>query len=349
MIEYNNTLQLKGQHFNELDTIVLKIQNEFKKISSMIINNNSYENEILTQTYCKFLYLLSKISLKKEDNVKTIGYISLGINMLKIFIIRKKLATEIKTYKIYIKLLLSIINILIGDNNYEKALLYSRTALKLIEIVHKLIYFKNKEKDKNNNESESILITKKYITFSGYTFLYIGCCLEQAEKDIEAFEAYKQAKYFLNKGYISENPFKIEKYPNINNSAKFCAIAIFEKFVLKFEKEKKERLDKQAKLERLKRLQKNQIKQNEKQYKLKLIANGYIGDPNKYNKMEEKLSTALFPFSVKNEIDKIDDELISFVFTHYNKNNNKLKTSVKNRLSLETKKLMSRYELYIIY
>ena len=28
MIEYNNTLQLKGQHFNELDTIVLKIQNE---------------------------------------------------------------------------------------------------------------------------------------------------------------------------------------------------------------------------------------------------------------------------------------------------------------------------------
>jgi hypothetical protein len=228
-----------------------------------------------------------------------------------------------------------------------QAIFYCQTALKLIEITHKLLYFKNKEKDRIN-KSESKLITKKFITFSGYTFLYIGCCLEQAEKDIEAFEAYKQAKYFLNKGYISENPFKIEKYPNINNSAKFCAIAIFEKFVLKFEKEKKERLDKQAKLERLKRLQKNQIKQNEKQYKLKLIANGYIGDPNKYNKMEEKLSTALFPFSVKNEIDKIDDELISFVFTHYNKNNNKLKTSVKNRLSLETKKLMSRYELYNI-
>ena len=348
MIEYNNILQSKVQHFNELDTIVLKIQNEFKKISSMVINNNSYEHEILTQTYCKFLYLLSKISLKKEDNAKTIGYISLGVNMLKIFIIRKKLATEIKTYKIYLKLLLSIINILIGDNNYEIALLYCRTALKLIEITHKLIYSKNKEKDKNNNKSESIFITKKFITFSGYTFLYIGCCLEQAKKDIEAFEAYKQAKYFLNKGYISENPFKIEKYININNSAKFCVKEIFDKFVLKFEKEKRERLDRQEKLERLKRLQKNQIKQNEKQYKLKLIANGYIGDPNKYNKMEERLATELFPFSVKNEIDKIDDELISFVFTHYNKNNNKQKTPIKNKMSLETKKLMSRYELYNI-
>lgn len=31
MIEYNNILQSKDQHFNELDNIVLKIQNEFKK------------------------------------------------------------------------------------------------------------------------------------------------------------------------------------------------------------------------------------------------------------------------------------------------------------------------------
>lgn len=66
MIEYNNILQSKDQHFNELDNIVLKIQNEFKKISSMIINNSSYEYEILAQTYCKFLYLLSKISLKRR-------------------------------------------------------------------------------------------------------------------------------------------------------------------------------------------------------------------------------------------------------------------------------------------
>lgn len=348
MIEYNNILQSKVQHFNELDTIVLKIQNEFKKISPMVINDNSYEYEILTQIYCKFLYLLSKISLKKEDNVKCIGYTSLGINMLKIFIIRKKLAIEIKTYKIYLKLLLSIINILIGDNNYDQALLYCRTTLKVIEITHKLLYFKNKEKDRNNYNSKSKSITKKFITFTGYTFLYIGCCFEQAEKDIEAFESYKQAKYFLAKGYITDNPFKNEKYPNINNSANFCVKEVFEKFMLKFEKERMERLDRQAKLERLKRFQKNQIKQNEKLYKLKLIANGYIGDPNKYNKLEEKIENSLFPFSVKTEIDKIDDELISFVFTHYNKKNNKLKTPIKNRMSLETKKLMSRYELYNI-
>ena len=55
----------------------------------MAINNNYYDFEIITQVYCKFLYLLSKISLKKEDNIKSLGFISFGINMLKAFIIRK--------------------------------------------------------------------------------------------------------------------------------------------------------------------------------------------------------------------------------------------------------------------
>ena len=52
--EYNNILKFKNDNFHELDSVVQKIQNEFKKISSMIINNNSYEFEIMTQVYCKF-------------------------------------------------------------------------------------------------------------------------------------------------------------------------------------------------------------------------------------------------------------------------------------------------------
>jgi len=347
MVEYNNILTFKVQHFHGIDEIIQKIQNEFKKISSMVITNNLYEYEILTQSYCKFLYLLSKISLKKEDNIKSLGFISLGINMLKIFIIRKKLATEIQTYKIYSKLLLSMINILIGDNNYNQALLYCRTLLKVVEISQKFIHYNNKQND-NIVTSDSIFISKKFITYAGYAFLYIGCCLEQDEKDIEAFVAYRQALYFLDKGSITGNPFKNVNIASINNSASACAKEAFEKLNLKFQKEKIERLQIQEKMERLKREQKYQLLQNEKEYKLKLIATGYIGDPNKYKGMEERLDKLLFSSSIQNDLDKIDDELISFVFTYFKKNNKNLKKASKNRLSSDTKKLISRYELYNI-
>ena len=90
--EYNHLLKFKNANFHELDNTIQKIQNEFNKISKMIISNNSYEYEILSQAYCKFLYLLSKISLKKEDNIKSLGFISLGINILKVFMIKKGIA-----------------------------------------------------------------------------------------------------------------------------------------------------------------------------------------------------------------------------------------------------------------
>ena len=344
--EYNNILKFKNDNFHELDSVVQKIQNEFKKISSMIINNNSYEFEIMTQVYCKFLYLLSKISLKKEDNIKSLGFISLGINMLKVFIIRKKIAKDIKTYNIYAKLLLLLINTLIGDNNYEQALLYSRLLLKIIEISHKFIYFNNQD----NNEANKIssIQSKKFIKYAGYAFLYIGCCFEQFEDNIQAFEAYKQAKYFLDKGSISGNPFKNVNIVSINNSCNYFAEEVFEKLNLKFQREKIERMQRQNKLEKLKKLQKYQLLQNEKQIKLKLIANGYIGDPFKYNKLEDKIDKMLFPSSIQNDLDRIDDELMSFVFTYYNKNKKKGATSSKNRMSLNTKKIISRYELYNI-
>ena len=303
--------------------------------------------KFLTQVYCKFLYLLSKISLKKEDSIKSLGFLSLGINMLKILIMRKKLLNDIKTYKIYSKLLLSLINILIGDNNYEQALLYCRTLLKVLEISKKFILFNLCENNDNNNENKiSPLIEKKFINYAGYAFLYIGCCLEQYEKNIEAFEAYKQAKYFLDKGSISGNPFKNANIVSINNSCNYLAVELTEKLNLKFKKERIERLQMQNRLEKLKRLHKHQILQNEKQYKLKLVANGHIGDPFKYNYLEEKINKLLFPSSIQNDLDKSDDELMSFVYSYLNINN-KSKIN-KKRTSSNTKKLISRYELYNI-
>ena len=344
--EYDNLLKFANNNYHELDNVIQKIQNEFQKISKMVINNNTYEFEILTQVYCKFLFLLSKISLKKEDSIKSLGFISLGINMLKAFFIRKQKANDIKTYIIYSKLLLAIINILIGDNNYELALLYSRLLLKVIEASQQIIHFNNQDNNKENKISP--MKVKKFIRYAGFAFLYIGGCLEQFENNIQAFEAYKQAKYFLDKGSISGNPFNNINIVSISNCCNYFTMEVFEKLKLKFEKEKMEAMQRQKILENLKRKQKYQLLQNEKQIRLKLIASGYRGDPFKYNKLEEKLDKLLLPSSILYALDKIDDELMSFVYTYYNQNKKNKTTSFKNRISISTKKLISRYELYNI-
>ena len=343
--EYNHLLRFKNANYHELDNTIQKIQNEFNKISNMIISNNSYEYEILSQAYCKFLYLLSKISLKKEDNIKSLGFISLGINILKVFMIKKGIANDIGTYKIYSKLLLVLINTLIGDSNYEAALLYSRLLIKVIEISLKYIYSGNYEK--NNENKSSILISKKFIKYAGYAFLYIGCCLEQFDEDVQALEAYKQANFLLEKGSLTGNPFKNINIVSINNSCNYLAMELFEKLNLKLQKEKIDRMQKQNKLEELKKKREYQLLKNEKQIKLKLISNGYIGNPFKFNKLEEKIDKLLFPTSIQKNLDKIDDELMSFVFTYYNKNRDKT-TLNRNKMSVDTKKIISRYELYNI-
>lgn len=343
--EYNNILQLRVHNFHEVDNIIQKIQNEFHKISKIIIKNNSYEYEILTQSYCKFLYLLSKISFKKEDYIKSLGFLTLGVNMLKIFMLRKKIATEIQTYKIYSKLLLSIVNILIGDNNYEQALFFCRLLIKVIEVSQKFIYNIN---NGDNEKKVSVFTIKKFINFGGCAYLYAGCCFEQLDQEIEAFEAYKQAKYFLDKASLSGNILKTANIVSINNSCNCLASDVFNKLNLKFQKDKMDRLHEQQTLELLKKKQKYQLLQNERQFRLHLVANGYIGDPFKYVDLEKKIERKLFPSHIQNDLDKIDDELISFVYTYFNKKNKNAHSSHRNKMSLKTKQLISRYELYNI-
>ena len=343
--EYNNILQLRVHNFHEVDNIIQKIQNEFHKISKIIIKNNSYEYEILTQSYCKFLYLLSKISFKKEDYIKSLGFLTLGVNMLKIFMLRKKIATEIQTYKIYSKLLLSIVNILIGDNNYEQALFFCRLLIKVIEVSQKFIYNIN---NGDNEKKVSVFTIKKFINFGGCAYLYAGCCFEQLDQEIEAFEAYKQAKYFLDKASLSGNILKTANIVSINNSCNCLASDVFNKLNLKFQKDKMDRLHEQQTLELLKKKQKYQLLQNERQFRLHLVANGYIGDPFKYVDLEKKIERKLFPSHIQNDLDKIDDELISFVYTYFNKKNRNAHSSHRNKMSLKTKQLISRYELYNI-
>lgn len=47
-------------------------------------------------------------------------------------------------------------------------------------------------------------------------------------------------------------------------------------------------------------------------------------------------------------MDKIDDELVSFVYSYFNKMNRNARNTHRNKMSLKTKKLISRYELYNI-
>ena len=342
--EYNSYLVTKNKSFHDLDAMVHKIKYEFNKISLLLVNNDSYENEIITQIYCKFLYLLSKISLKREDYLKSLGFILLGINMLKVYIIKKKVASDIKTYKIYCKLLLELINLLIGDKNYEQALLYSRLLFKIIEISLKFIYYNNKE----NKQKIPIFTIKKFITYGGIGYLYAGCCFEQLDDSIQAFEAYKEAKFFFTKGFRLGISFQNLNSVTISNSCVFLADDVFEKFKLKFENDKLEKLNKQKRMEMLKKKEEYELQQKEKMMKLKYIANGMIGEPFKYDELENKLNKKLFPSSVVNDLDKIDDELMSFVFNYFNNNRKNNISSYKDKMSSNTKKIMSRYEIYNI-
>ena len=342
--EYNYYLQLKKKTFHDLDRFIYKIKNEFNIISTLLIKNDSYENEIITQIYCKFLYLLSKISLKREDYLKAVGYISLGVNMIKIYVIKKKVASDIKTYEIYCKLLLELINILIGDNNYEQGLLYIRLLFKIIESSLKFIYSNNQE----NKDKIPIKIIKKFISYGAIAYIYTGCCLEKLDNNIQAFEAYKQAKYFFKKSSKLGISFQNLNSITINNSCSFLAEDVLEKMKIKFEKDKIEKLNRQKKLEMLKKKEEYELLQNEKLMKLKYIANGIIGDPFKFGKLEDKLNQKLFPSSIVNSLERIDDDLMSLVLTYYNKNKKKNISSYNDKMSSQTKNIMSRYEIYNI-
>ena len=342
--EYNEYLKTKNGSFHDIDTLVLKIMKEFKILSILAINNNSYVYEITTQTYCKFLYILSKISRKREDYLKSLGFISLGINMLKVYLIKKEVFTDINSYKIYCKFLLELINILIGDNNYDQALLYVRLLFKIIEISLKFIYHHNN----TNKKKLPIKTIKKFITFGGTTCIYIACCLEQLDDQIQAFEAYKQARFFLKKGSRIGLSFTNLNSITINNSCSFLADEVFEKLKIKFQNDKIEHLNRQKKLELQKKKEEYELLQNEKLMKLKYISNGMIGDPFKFEKLENKLNQKIFTSSVVNDLEKIDDELMSFVITYFNKNKKNNISLYKDKISPNVKKLMSRYEVYNI-
>ena len=82
--------------------------------------------------------------------------------------------------------------------------------------------------------------------------------------------------------------------------------------------------------------------------KLKFIANGIGVNPIKLEKLENKLNKNNFLSTAINNLENIDNELSSLVFTVLNKNQGNKITSNEHKISQNTKKIMSRYELYNI-
>ena len=343
--EYNNYLQDKNKTFHRLDEKIHKINKEFQIVSLISNNADSYEYEMTTQIYCKFLYLLSKINLKKENYLKRLGYVILGINMMKIFFIRKKISSDIKTYKIYCKLVLELINVLIGDKNYEMCFYYIRLLFKIIEKSVSIIYYNN---SKNNRNLIPTVTLKKFLILGGIGYIYAGCCLEQLDDQIQAFQAYKQAKLFFKKGSRSGFSFQNLKIININNGCSYLIDEVMKKLKLKFEKDKIEFLNWQKNFELQKKREIKLLLQKEKFMKLKFIANGIGGNPLKLEKLESKFNTKIFPSKIDDCLENIDDDITSLVFTYFNKNKDNSISSYNDKISFKTKKLMSRYEAYNI-
>ena len=164
--EYIQLIKYKTEknNFVEISKKIVKVIKEFKFISSVIDINNKNHYEQITQIYCKFLIYLSLIYKLKEEYIKSLEYLIIGINSLKIYFIKQKTASDIRTYTIYSKIILLIINQLIGDNNYTQALFYCNMNFKILEIIFKFMKLKNiKQKQK-----------LKFLEYIGYNYLFIG-------------------------------------------------------------------------------------------------------------------------------------------------------------------------------
>jgi hypothetical protein len=139
--KFESSLNSKEDRNYEVDLNIQKIKNEFIKLYAIVDEDSKYEYEILTQIYCKFLFIMAVISNKKEEYIRSFSYITLGINMLKVYFIRQKVALDIETYNIYAKLIILLINKLLTDSNISQSLIYSSLLSKVAEvglnIVHK--------------------------------------------------------------------------------------------------------------------------------------------------------------------------------------------------------------------
>lgn len=346
MIEkYDNDLNNSGEIQIPSREYIIKIQHEFLKIEKIINKKDKYEYEIITQIYCKYLIYLIKFAQKREEYCKSLAYITLGINMMKIFFVKRQLTKNIKTYKIYIYLYILLINQLIGEQNFKQSLLYCRNLLKIIEMTMKIIYgFKIKEKKMKQRNDKNI---NELFRCTGIAYTYIGICFENQKNSYQALEAYRQSFYFFMK--LKSRVFigiglNKEKLSYDNNFIKLSHIFL-SKQKLKIEEDLKkleERILLNLMLSRKEEEQKNEY--HEKKKKLKLISSGLSGDQKKFNQIENKIYKNILTPKNQKIISKLDSALISLAFPK--KRAKRKKGTLKKSLSLNIMDSLCHLEMY---
>ena len=340
MIEkYENDLNDINDEQMSLKEYVNAIQKEFWKLNTIIKVDDNYEYETLTQIYCKFLIYLIKFIQKKEEYFKSLAYITLGINMVKIFFIRKKVTKDIKLYKRYIYLLILLINHLIGEGDFTHALLYAENILKIIETVAKIL----SNKDNNYNSNKKMKYLMELIRCSGFVHIYIGFCHDLRKKQESAMDGYKQAFYFFMK-------LKSPKFHGIKlNEEKIFHDNILVQISHWFLNKIRAKLadDKKRKKIRMSMLlegildKKNE--NDEKRKKLNLISSGLNDNQRRYNIIENKLYTNVLNSKNNKIIEKLDKLLITLAYQEKKK---PMQLTQRNRISYNIMETMCHYQIY---
>ena len=335
----------------EVEINIQKIKNEFKKLYSLINPDSKYEYEILTQVYCKFLFIMAIISNRKEEYIRSFNYIILGINMLKVYFIRQKIAIKVETYKIYAKFIIFLINNLLTDNNISQSLIYINLLSKICEIGLNIIY-KNKLKKKYEY---------KFNKYIGYNFIFLGYCYELKKNfpnnNKISLKAYKESFYFMTKSNNLSIFIEGKPIMTIEKKALCLSQLLYEKLK---DKLIYEALEKQREFEHQELIKKQLIeeaKSEEKKHKLKLISCGLSPDPINLVKIQNKIySQILTPVNQK-LIEKLDDELISYVYKNKQEDNDSGKKEIikikkkadkfqKRLPSMEIMKNLCHYKIY---
>ena len=345
---------LTMKEYYELDPYIHRIKKDFKNLYTFINEESKLEYELITQVYAKFLYLMGIICTKKEEYITSFSYVSLGVNILKVFFVREGIATQIETYQIYAKLIIMLINKLIADNNVSQALIHINLLTRICEIGLTLV---------SENKAE-IKYEFKFFRYQSYGFLYMGYCYELMTKTPNnykiALKAYKEAYYFMNK-----TPYKATIFAELSNvitierKPLYLAQILFEKITEKLTVEAIEKQKEFEKKEILKKQKLEEARNEEKKNRLKLIASGVTPENSNLSKIQEKIFNEILTPNNQVLMDKLDDELISYVYrkkidkenekeeAKKEKKDKKEENEISNKMpSMETMKNLCHYKMY---
>ena len=327
--KFESYLNLKDDRNNyEVESIIQKLKNEFKKINTIINEESKYEYEIITQVYCKFLYILAIINNHKEEFLRSFSYISLGVNMLKVFFVRENIAMDIETYKIYAKLLILLINKLLTDNNIYLALVYINFLSRICEIGLNFVY-----KNKLDKKYEY-----KFNGYGGYNFLFLGYCYE-LKNNIQnngkiSLKAYNEAFYLMSKSHRNSIFSEGKEILTIEKKPIYLSQLLYEKLKDKLIFEAMEKQREYEQQEMLKKKLLEEAKTKEKKYKLKLISSGITPEPENIINIKQKLYNEILNPTNQKLIDKLDDEMISYVYKNKtDQNNSEKKDTIKMKIN----------------